>query len=97
MARVTRKLTVINEMGIHARPATQIVELTNTFQAKITFQKLEEEVDGKSIFGVMMLAAVKGTELLLAAEGEDAEDAIEAVEKLFVSGFGELASSGEPT
>ena len=97
MAQVTRKLEVINEMGIHARPATQIVELTNTFQAKITFRKLEEEVDGKSIFGVMMLAAVKGTELLLAAEGDDADEAVEAVARLFASGFGELAPSGETT
>ena len=79
-------------MGIHARPATQIVELTNKFTSKILFRKGDEEADAKSIFGVMMLAAVKGTELLLLAEGEDAAEAADAVEGLFLAGFGELGA-----
>lgn len=83
-------------MGIHARPATQIVELTNRFASRITMRKDAEEADAKSIFGVMMLAAVKGTELTLVAEGDDAVEAADAVEGLFVAGFGELGALKAP-
>ena len=90
MPSIEKQLTVVNEMGVHARPATQIVELTNKFQCEIRLCKGDEEVDAKSIFGVMMLAAVKGTDLVLSTEGEDAEEAAVALEELFLSGFGEL-------
>lgn len=92
MPSIEKHIRIINEMGIHARPATQIVELSNKFGSRITFRKNgeAEEADAKSIFGVMMLAAVKGTELLLAAEGDDAAEAADALERLFLSGFGEL-------
>lgn len=94
MARATRILRIVNEMGVHARPATQIVELTNTFRSDIRLANGEEEVDAKSIFGVMMLAAVQGTELRLTADGDDAEEAAEALEKLVASGFGETGAGG---
>ena len=90
MPLVEKQIRIVNEMGVHARPATQIVELTNKFQSDIRLRKDDEEIDAKSIFGVMMLAAVKGTDLVLSADGEDAEEAAEALEELFLSGFGEL-------
>ena len=90
MPRITRQLRIVNEMGVHARPATQIVELTNTFCSDIRLTKDGEEVDAKSIFGVMMLAAVQGTKLLLSVDGEDALEAADAIESLFLLGFGEL-------
>jgi phosphotransferase system HPr (HPr) family protein len=90
MPLLEKHLKIVNEMGVHARPATQIVELTNKFESAIRLRKGDEEVDAKSIFGVMMLAAVKGTDLVLSVEGADAEQAAQAVEELFLSGFGEL-------
>jgi phosphocarrier protein HPr len=87
-------LTVVNRMGIHARPATRIVELTNTFKARIHFVKDGEEVDGKSIFGVMCLAATQGTVLKVRAWGEDARDLLSALSALFQSGFGEMGPEG---
>lgn len=84
-----RTLRVINRMGVHARPATKIVELTNRYGASISFTKDGETVDGKSIFGVMTLAAVQGTEILARAEGEDAAALLDALETLFRSGFEE--------
>ncbi len=96
-----RKLHVVNKMGIHARPATKIVELTNAFEAEVTFSKDGEEVDAKSVFGVMTLAATQGTVLTARARGVDAEDALEALDRLFQSGFdengGESEGSGEPS
>ncbi|MHC5081939.1 MAG: HPr family phosphocarrier protein, partial [Planctomycetota bacterium] len=87
-----REIEVVNRMGIHARPATKIVELTNTFKAHITIIKDGEEVDGKSIFGVMTLAANQGTVLKVRVEGEDAEALLKALENLFLTGFDEMES-----
>ncbi|MHC4600180.1 MAG: HPr family phosphocarrier protein [Planctomycetota bacterium] len=89
-----RKLTVVNRMGIHARPATRIVELTNTFRSKVTITKDGEAVDGKSIFGVMTLAAIQGTVLTVRAEGDDAEELLDALENLFTTGFEEQEDHG---
>jgi phosphotransferase system HPr (HPr) family protein len=89
-----RELTVVNRMGIHARPATKIVELTNTFRSKVTITKDGEAVDAKSIFGVMTLAAIQGTILTVRAEGEDAEELLDALEDLFQTGFDELGNDG---
>ena len=85
-----RELRVVNRMGIHARPATRIVEVTNSYKAKVQFTKDGEEVDGKSIFGVMTLAAVQGTVLKVRACGDDALDLLEALDTLFRTGFGEM-------
>ena len=89
-----RDLHVVNRMGIHARPATKIVELTGCHEAAITFTKDGETVDGKSIFGVMTLAAVQGASLTARADGEDAEALLDALEALFQSGFDELDADG---
>lgn len=87
---VERELHVVNRMGIHARPATRIVELTNAYKSRVNFLKDGEEVDGKSIFGVMTLAATQGTTLKVRAWGEDARELLEALEALFRGGFGEM-------
>ena len=79
----------MNELGLHARPAAMFVKLANRFNSDIFVSKGEEQVNGKSIMGVMMLAAGKGTKLKITAVGDDAETAIAEFEKLIKSKFGE--------
>ena len=80
---------MLNELGLHARPAAMFVKLANRFASDIFVSKGEEEVNGKSIMGVMMLAAGKGTKLKVTAVGDDAHAAIVEFEKLLKSKFGE--------
>ena len=82
-------MEIINELGMHARPAAMFVKLANRFRSDIFVSKGEEQVNGKSIMGVMMLAAGKGTKLKIIAVGDDAEAAIAEFEKLLKSKFGE--------
>jgi len=82
-------VTIANRLGLHARPAMAFVDTANSFSSDITVAKGEQTVDGKSIMQMMMLAAGPGTELTLRASGEDAEQAIEALEKLVAEKFGE--------
>ena len=84
-----RTVTIVNKVGLHARPAAQIVKLASQFKSDITLSRDDLEVNGKSIMGVMMLAAERGTSLLLRAEGDDAEPALDALAKLIADGFGE--------
>ncbi len=79
----------MNELGLHARPAAMFVKLANRFESDIFVSKGDEQVNGKSIMGVMMLAAGRGTKLRIIAIGQDAEAAIEEFEKLLKSKFGE--------
>jgi phosphocarrier protein HPr len=76
-------------MGIHARPAAMIVRAANKFESDLFFEKDNEQVNGKSIMGLMMLAAGKGTELKAIAVGIDAESALEELARLFASKFDE--------
>ena len=87
----TREITVTisNRLGLHARPAMAFVELAGTFKAAVTVCRDQQAVDGKSIMQMMMLAATKGTELLVKADGPDAEEACAALKKLVDSGFDE--------
>jgi phosphocarrier protein HPr len=90
--RVTTRVTIKNRLGLHARPAMTFVDLASTFGAKVTVHRTDaadEQIDGKSIMQVMMLAATQGTELEIAAEGDDAEEACDRLKKLVDSGFGE--------
>lgn len=80
---------VVNKLGLHARPAMVFVDLASTFQSEIKVRKDDNEVDGKSIMMMMMLAAAKGSELVITAEGPDAEAASEALKKLVDGGFDE--------
>lgn len=80
MAR--RDLTILNKLGIHARPAAQFVKTASRFQSEIRVEKDGEEVDGKSIMGLMMLAAGHGSVIAVTADGEDAETALDAIADL---------------
>jgi phosphotransferase system HPr (HPr) family protein len=74
-----REFTIQNKLGIHARPAAQFVKTASRFKADIRVEKDGEEVDGKSIMGLMMLAAGNGSIITVTAEGEDAESALDAL------------------
>jgi len=84
-----KELVVHNKMGIHARPAAMIVRITNKFKADVFVEKDDEQVNGKSIMGLMMLAAGKGSKVMLEAEGGDADAALAALTKLIADKFGE--------
>ncbi len=82
-------IKVENRLGLHARPAALFVQTTNKFKSKIKVIKDDMEVDGKSIMGLLMLAAAMGTVLKIVADGEDESGAVETLKKLFASKFGE--------
>ncbi len=86
---ITKKLTVLNKLGIHARPAAQFVRTASRFQSDVTVVKDDESVDGKSIMGLMMLAVGCGAVITVTAEGADEEGCIEALECLIAGKFGE--------
>ena len=84
-----RDVEVVNALGIHARPSAEIVKLAAKFAAHITLSRDGMEVNGKSIMGVMMLAAECGATVVIKADGKDAEAALEALATLIASRFGE--------
>ena len=86
---VIRELIVCNQSGLHARPAAAFVKMANTFQADITVTKDGDSVNGKSIMGLMTLAAAKGTCLVIETNGDDATDAADAIQSLIEGKFGE--------
>ena len=86
---VTKELTIINKLGIHARPAAQFVKLASKFDADIVVEKDGEEVDGKSILGLMMLAGSHGAKITLTAGGKDEQEALNALEDLISRKFEE--------
>ncbi len=87
--RCTREVTIQNRNGLHARPAAMLVKVSSRFRAEIWVEKDGERVNGKSIMGLMMLAAGKGSKLQVIAEGPDADRAIVEIEALVASKFGE--------
>ena len=96
MTKVAREIVVTNKQGLHARPAMQLVDLANRFESDITFERPgapgeapETVADAKSVMAVITLAATQGTRLLLKTEGPDAEEAAEAMQRLFAERFGE--------
>ncbi|MGI9043583.1 MAG: HPr family phosphocarrier protein [Gemmatimonadaceae bacterium] len=84
-----RSVQIVNKLGVHARPAAEIVKLAARFRSSITIIRDDMEVNGKSIMGVMMLAAECGSMILLRVEGEDADAALDALAALVANGFGE--------
>jgi len=86
---LTKELLVQNKMGIHARPAAMIVRVTNKFKSEVYVEKDEEQVNGKSIMGLMMLAAAKGSTVKFVATGIDAEQMLTELEALFAKKFDE--------
>ena len=81
---------IVNKYGLHARPAMQLVELANQFSSRIELASGTLTVDAKSIMSVMRLAATQGTTLNIMADGEDADQALASIMKLFADGFGEM-------
>lgn len=86
---VEREFDILNRLGLHARAAAQLVRLANGFTSEIHVVKDGVEVNGKSIMGVLMLAAPKDTKILIRAIGLDAEEAVEAIGELIARKFGE--------
>ena len=84
-----REVTIINKLGLHARAAAKFVTLASRFEADIRLLRDKKEVNGKSIMGVMMLAAAKGARLELQACGADAVQALDSLEQLILQRFGE--------
>lgn len=85
----TRELVVQNKMGIHARPAAMIVRITNKFKSEVLVEKDDEQVNGKSIMGLMMLAAGKGSKVRFIAKGDDSAALLDELEALFARKFDE--------
>lgn len=84
-------LTIVNRLGLHARAATKLVQTASRYVSEVTILRSGKEVNGKSIMGVMMLAAAQGTEIEIRTEGSDAEEALQALEALVSERFGESA------
>lgn len=84
-----RSVKIVNKLGIHARPAAEIVKTAAKFGSNITIVRDDLEVNGKSIMGVMMLAAEQGAMIDLRADGPDAEAALDALAAVIADGFGE--------
>jgi len=85
----SRTVTVVNQLGMHARAAARFVHLAARFQAHIRVARDSREMDGKSIMGILLLAAARGSAITISAEGSDERDAVEALATLVQSGFGE--------
>ena len=84
-----RRVRIANRMGMHARPAAEFVKLAGRFRADIQLERDGLQVNGKSIMGVLMLAAEQGAELTIRGTGPDSEEALEALVGLVEAGFGE--------
>jgi phosphocarrier protein HPr len=90
----TREVTVVNQLGLHARAAARFVSLATRFESHIRVRRDSKVMDGKSIMGILLLAAARGTTLTITADGRDENDAVEALVKLVESGFGEESWNG---
>ncbi len=85
----TRTVTVSNTLGLHARAAARFVNLATRFSSHVRVARGDRVMDGKSIMGILLLAAARGTVLTITADGTDEVDAVEALVQLVASGFGE--------
>jgi phosphocarrier protein len=84
-----KTITITNRAGIHARPSALLVQTTKNYKSNIYFEKGSDRINAKSIMGIITLGAAYGTELKIIADGDDEEDAVEALAKLFASKFEE--------
>ena len=85
----TRSVTVVNQLGLHARAAARFVHLATRFESQIRVGRNSKVMDGKSIMGILLLAAARGTTITISADGSDEEAAVAALTQLVESGFGE--------
>ena len=84
-----QRVTVVNELGIHARAAASFVRLAARFESRVSVERRGREMDGKSIMGILLLAAARGTTITIAAEGADETDAVRELTALVERGFEE--------
>jgi len=89
MSTESLEFKIVNRLGLHARAAAQLVQTSNRFLSDVTVEKDGEEVNGKSIMGLLMLAAPQGSLINVTVSGEDAADAIKVIGTLINNGFGE--------
>jgi len=89
MAQVIKEIVVKNAQGLHARPAAMFVQIASRYNSAVTIQKDDEKVNGKSIMGIMTLAAGVGSAITVRTEGIDAQKAINEISKLVMGNFGE--------
>jgi phosphocarrier protein len=94
VALIEREARIVNPLGLHARPAAEFVKTASRFRSAIHVSKDGLSVNGKSIMGVMMLAAERGSSMNIRAEGDDAEVAMEALLALVAAGFNEMHLTG---
>ena len=87
---IEREALIVNPLGVHARPAAEFVKTANRFSSAVEIRRGEMSVNGKSIMGVMMLAAEQGATIVISADGDDAEAAVEALCALVAAGFNEM-------
>jgi phosphocarrier protein len=89
----SRSVTVVNQLGMHARAAAKFVHLAARYQSRVRVSRQGREMDGKSIMGILLLAAARGATITISAEGADELDAVTALASLVEAGFGENACS----
>lgn len=86
---IKQDFTIVNRLGLHARAAAQLVQTANQFSSEVTLFKEDIEVNGKSIMGILLLAAPQGTQIAVAVDGSDEEQAMKTIAELIEDGFGE--------
>ena len=86
---ITRSVSIVNQLGMHARAAARFVHLASKYSSRVRVSRQGREMDGKSIMGILLLAAARGTTVTITVEGADEADAIDALTALVASGFGE--------
>ena len=87
--KVEKEVTIVNRLGMHARPAAMFVRIASRFRCEVWVEKEGEQINGKSIMGLMMLAAGQGSKLLIRCEGADADRALQELEALIAGRFSE--------
>ena len=90
----SRSVTVVNPLGLHARAAARFVHLATRFDSQVRVGRDSKVMDGKSIMGILLLAAARGTSLTITAEGPDEQAAVDALAQLVAAGFGEETWNG---
>jgi phosphocarrier protein len=89
LAEVSKKFQIVNELGLHARAATKLVQLAGKFQSEVTLEKDKQVANAKSVMGVLLLCGAKGTHVTVTAKGADAEDCVRQIGELIANRFGE--------
>ncbi len=89
MADVSQRFKIVNELGLHARAATKLVQLAGRFQSEVTVEKDQQVANAKSVMGVLLLCGAKGTYVTVTAKGADAEDCVRQIGALIANRFGE--------